>query len=429
MLKSFVDLLSVLKSVSDDNDLASFGKTGKTAQMVISSRKTSIARLAADAMAYFTALVDNQCTLDEGMLVARALEKRYASFLLIAMSMDPQFDLSGNATLGDYVKKFHQNMNDGGLDAKFSLETADVENLEKLAESIGVEYKMFATTETAHIMHAIYEGVNAAGINKEAAKVNFFIEESLNQTAINDYGRPRAVYEATVKNKTEPILNTEFKKANDMVPTLLHIVVTQPGNKGSDDSIHNFVVGVKVTLHPVSQTDIILNLVKGLNNDDGFFRFMRWTTGEIKFVKDFLLMIDQLKLDAVTSSSGSGNKYFNIGRRRRELANIKNRFSKDNLMPNMTLIVTTDCLQKIKDEYGYDITMQGGTSKTALVKKLMYNYFMLGFVIVDQGLTRVHLLIDGANDFETYTYTGLDKEGQANDKQFKEIMKMLGRSV
>ena len=434
MLKSLIDICSILKDVWNKKDYVGDIVDGtKSVKMAVSSKKSSISRLAADAMAYFTCLVDNQCTLDEGMLITRGLEKRFASFLLIAMSMDPQFALGCDTTLGDYVKKFHQNMDDGGMSPKFSLESATIESLEKLAESIGVEYKMFATSETVNIMHAIYEGVHVDNINNEAAKLNFYVEESLIDATINDCGKHRFVQEA-VGDKRDPIINTEFKKANDMVPTLLHIVVTVPngggnGSNGRSTNQLSFVVGVKATLHPVQQSAIIMNLVKGLRNDDGFFRFMRWTTGEIKFMKDFLFMIDQLKLEAVTSSGNSGNRYFNMGRRRREMANMKNRFSKENLMPNMTLIVTTDCLQKIKDEYGYDITPKGGSSQIALVKKLMYNYFMLGFVIVDQGLTRVHIMIDGDSDFETYTYAGLDKEGQQNDKQFKEMMKMLGRSV
>lgn len=427
MLKSLVDIFSILKGAVDNGTVEDFALGNKKIAFTMSPKKSSISRLAANAMAYFTCLVDDQCTLDEGMLISRGLEKRFASFLLIAMSMDPAFDLSEERTLADYVQKFHQNMDDGAMSPKFSLETATVESLEKLAESVGIEYKMFATTETARIMHAIYQGVHVDSINNEAAKVNFYVEESLNTVAVNDYGTAKAVHEA-VAGKEGALIGTEFKKANDMVPTLLHIVITDPTKKSKDlTGQTSFVIGVKATLHPVSQSTIILNLVKGLKNDDTFFRFMRWTTGEIKFMKDFLFMVDQLKLEAVTSTNNSGHKYFNMGRRRRELANIKNRFTKENLMPNMTLIVTTDCLQKIKDEYGYDITPKGGASQVALIKKLMYNYFMLGFVIVDQGLTRVHIMIDGDADFETYTYAGLEKEGQVNDRQFKEMMKMLGR--
>lgn len=425
MVRGFADLLSVLKGFWDDGTTTRLVNKNRNVNVAMAPRRSSISRIAADAIAYFTCLVDDQCTLDEGMLITRALEKRFASFLLVAMSMDPNFNLSGDNTLADYVKKFHQNMDTGvGVSPKFSMETATVENLERLAESIGKEYMMFATTETVQIMHAIYEGVHSDTINKDAAKLNFYLEESLNPTPINDCGRYKPVHEG-IGDRNSSVVNTEFKKANDMVPTLIHIVVTD--TSATENNNHDFIVGVKATLHPVPQSAIVLNLVKGLKNDDGFFRFMRWTTGEIKFAKDFLFMIDQLKLEAVTSSGNSGNRYFNMGRRRRELANIKNRFTKENLMPNMTLIVTTDCLQKIKDEYGYDITPKGGSSQVALVKKLMYNYFMLGFVIVDQGLTRVHLLIDGDTDFDTYTYAGLDKEGQQNDKQFKDMMKMLGR--
>lgn len=430
MLKNLFDIVSVIRDVITDNSDAGSIKTGSVTMRL--REKKSISRMAMDAIADFVVLVDDQCTLDEGMLIARALEKRFASFLLIAMSMDPTVHLGHSGNLTDYVKQFHQNMDtEPDFDAKFSLENATVESIATLAESLGKEYEVFATEQTAAIMHTIYENVSSQLANTECARLNFFVEETLNPKVVDGCTRKTKVVQEALGDRREPIINTEFKKANDMVPTLLHIVVNGRRGKGrnASDNTYDFAIGVKASLHPVSQSAIVLNLVKGLKNDDGFFRFMRWTTGEIKFFKDFLLMVDQLKLDAATMSNNSGNRYFNMGRRRKELASIKNRFSKSNLMPNMTLVVTTDCLQKIKDEYGYDITMEGGSSQLALVKKLMNNYFMLGFVIVDQGLNRVHLLIDGDANFSTFTYAGLEKEGQQNDKQFKEMMKMLGRSV
>ena len=45
---------------------------------------------------------------------------------------------------------------------------------------------------------------------------------------------------------------------------------------------------------------MIGNLLDGYRSGNKFFNFIRWTTGEIAFIKDFLLLnIDELKDDVI----------------------------------------------------------------------------------------------------------------------------------
>ena len=293
--------------------------------------------------------------------------------------------------------------------------------------------------EAVGILHTIYEGVNSHFVNKEAAKLNFTIEEVTESAVLNDVGKvvleagkltPGPSTKFDNKNsdpkQRQPLVNAEFKKANDVVPTLLHVRVFPKGTDQKEPI--DFIIGVHASLHPISQSDMVLNLVRGLRNEDKFFNFIRWTTGETKFFRDFLFGLDQMKIDA-TTSSGSSNALFSVGRKRKALSTIKNRFTKESLMPNMTTVVSTDCLARLKDEYGYDINMNAGATQMALIRKMMNTYFMFGFVIVDPGLQRVNIFVDGDSRFESYTYANLQREGTVNDKQFKEMMKMLGRSV
>lgn len=419
MVKDISELISEIKEFKKNLK----GNIKKKTGIVISPKK-SISRLAMDGIASFPVLVDDALSADEGMMIARGLEKRFASFLMIVMSMHSRFDMSErDVDMVDYVKQFHQNMDTdhdiiGG--SYISTESVSTGKLLNVAESLGVEYEIFAT-EAINILHTVYEKVNSNFVNAEANKLNFTIEDVTESSYVNNVGK--TVFEA--KDNSQPIVNTEFKKANDAVPTLLHIRV-QPTGTDQKETI-DFVIGVQATLHPIKQSDMILNLVKGLKNENKFFNFIRWTTGETKFFKDFLFGIDQMKLEAVTSNSS--NALFNMARRRKELSTIKNRFSKDALMPNMSVVVSTDCLARIKEDYGYDITSGAGASQISLIRKLMNEYFMLSFVVVDQGLQRVNIMVDGNSKFDVYTYAGLQREGNSNDRQFKEMMKMLGRSV
>lgn len=436
------DLKEIFTAMKDIGTSIMNSKKGLRGAGITFSPKKSLSRMAMDGIANFTVIVEDTMNDDEGMMVARSLEKSFASFLMITMSMDPTYDLNGDNNLTDYVKQFHQNINvDNDImgGSKISFEQIEPARLMDVAESLGKEYHVFVN-EAALILHTIYEGINNSSIDMEQAKLNFSLDEVLEAKKVNDVGntgdlnpkRIRGTNDTTddksrsysmADNRVVGVSN-KFEKANNAVPTLLHIKVYA---KDSKDTI-DFVIGVHATLHPVRQSDMILNLVRGLKNDDKFFNFIRWTTGETKFFKDFLFGLDQLKLEAVTNS-GTTNQLFDIGRRKRSIAKIKNMFSKNNIMPNMTIVVTTDCLERIKHDFGYDITSSGGAMQMSLIRKLMDIYFLICFVIVDQGLGRVSFLMDGKATFETQTYSTLQKEQFIDDKQMKEIMKMLGRSI
>ena len=432
MVKDIAEIISALDTIRKEWG----GSSTKHATLSLSPKK-SISRMAMDGIADFPVVVEDTLSVEEGMMIARSLEKRFASFLMVVMSMDPTFDMSKDGTtMADYLKQFHQNMNvDGDIigGAKLSLESVSTEKLLSVAESLGVEYSMFVD-EAVGILHTIYEGVNSHFVNKEAAKLNFTIEDVTESAVLNDVGKvvleagkltPGSSTKFDNKNsdpkQRQPLVNAEFKKANDVVPTLLHVRVFPKGTDQKEPI--DFIIGVHASLHPISQSDMVLNLVRGLRNEDKFFNFIRWTTGETKFFRDFLFGLDQMKIDA-TTSSGSSNALFSVGRKRKALSTIKNRFTKESLMPNMTTVVSTDCLARLKDEYGYDINMNAGATQMALIRKMMNTYFMFGFVIVDPGLQRVNIFVDGDSRFESYTYANLQREGTVNDKQFKEMMKI-----
>ena len=443
------DLKEIIEAIKDIGSGISKAKNGSNGVGITFRPKKSLSRMAMDGIAEFSAAVEDTIGIDEGMMIARSLEKSFASFLMISMSMDPTFDLNGTGNLRDYVNQFHQNLNvDGDMfgGTKISFEQISPERLMNVAESLGVEYQGFVD-EAALVLYKVYEGIQNSAVNMEHAKLSFSIEESLESRKINDVGNTgpmnpsrvramSAVFEADgddadskrsygISDQRFLNMSNKFEKANNAVPTLLHIKVYA---KDSKDTI-DFVIGVHVTLHPVKQADMIANIVRGLKNDDKFFNFIRWTTGETKFFKDFLFALDQLKLEAATGSSSS-NQLFNIGKRRKSIAKLKNLFTKSNIMPNLTIIVTADCLDRIKHDFGYDLTMgSGGAMQMSLIRKLMDMYFVLSFVVVDQGLGRVHILMDGKASFESHTYATLQKEQFIEDKHMKEIMKMLGRSV
>ena len=129
-----------------------------------------------------------------------------------------------------------------------------------------------------------------------------------------------------------------------------------------------------------------------------------------------------MKIDA-TNDGAKASRWWSMLKRRRSLAKMKNRFSKDKLLPNATLVLTQEEVNSIRESYGYDL------NKPSMAYELMHNYFLMVFVIVDPALQRVKFLFDGRNEFETLTYATLSREATTNDKQFKEMINMMSRRI
>ena len=343
-IRDAIDTLSDLK--------AQFAEAG------IYSTKRSISASAMEGTANFPVLVDDSMSLDDSVLISRAAEKKFASFLLTTLTMDPFLEVSKDETptASAYLKQFHQNMRVKDPNRGLHLSLGQF-----IKESTDVEYTSMES-EAYKFAYAIYEGVQDSipqGIN---VRCNYTVEEvtkpdTLNsrfrallptleaggfEDAINSYvddiadkkvkkvnrkrggdgwgdtfvdkhtndinltaqtgstikfGEGTKVQqtdrsinvkpEINVKNSTpnvtnninisttkpsagghvtnNPLTNAELKKANDLVPTLLHIRV-YPIEKVTREELTpiDFIMGVKATLHPLPVEEIA-RMVSGNN--------------------------------------------------------------------------------------------------------------------------------------------------------------------
>ena len=195
-------------------------------------------------------------------------------------------------------------------------------------------------------------------------------------------------------------------------------------NQGELPDPIDFVLGIKVTLHPIDSDVMIEHLARGVNAEDTFFNFIKWYTGETKFLKDFLFAIDQQKYDAKNAKAKNYN-WFIASKRRKNISKIQSKFLKENPMcPIMTILVSTDTLDALNEQYGFDLK-----TKSNLVKRIMSTYFLLGFAIYDGTTQRVDFTIDGVTDNQVLTISTMEREATNQDRTFKEMMKALGRTM
>lgn len=441
------------------------------AEAGIYSTKRSISASAMEGTANFPVLVEDSISLDDGILISRAVEKKYASFLLTVLTMDPYLEIEKGQTpsASDYLKQFHQNMR-----VKDSTKGVHINMTDFLKESYDVNDMDYTIMESEafKMAHVIYEGVRNSVPQDKNMLLNYTIEEVTTPDSLNSrffVGVP--VREANndpvniisdvdnvnvdggtvirnpknlhvdnkinvttntkgqdVKNNRggnqwKPLTDNDCKKANDLVPTLLHIRV-YPIDKYTreEHTPIDFIMGVKATLHPIPISEIGRMVVSGMRNENMIFNFIRWTTGEIKFFKDFLFAIDTLKMDA-KDSGNDVTGWRPALKRRRNASKAKLRITNKSIMPNATLVVSQGAIEYIKETFGYDLDNEG------IVKRLMNVYFLLGFVSVNTVNQRATFRFDGIESTDTYTFDTLKRENQSDDKAFKNMMKMLGRSM
>lgn len=221
-------------------------------------------------------------------------------------------------------------------------------------------------------------------------------------------------------NRGVKLSDNDVKKSNELVPTLLNVSlnVKEDGNFGG---VINFMLGIKAVLHPINNDEMVNNLVAGCKNSNKFFNFIRWTSGETTFFKDFLLNINEIKDDVYNRSAGASHWWTTL-KRRKAWAKIKHKFPiGKRVLPNSSIVLSMEEVEYIKSTYGFDFM------STKIVDKIMKEYFLLSFVIVDSALEIAHFMFDGQTDFQSVSFNGLERENN-NKNDFKEVMKLVNNN-
>ena len=251
-----------------------------------------------------------------------------------------------------------------------------------------------------------------------------------------DADRERQMYSDTLKNiKTRGeitknridvqrnfLLDSDVKKANEMAPSLMIAKFVDPNNNFAIEQ--SFVIGVKARLIPISSADI-MDRVSAKNADNqGFLKLMRATTREISFAKDFLLGINQAKIDAIAfSRKGSSNPLWKVLEKRA----VKSKWNKliKNTKSGADCIATLVVSEAEADEIRKQSNMNIKNINVAM--KLMDAYALYCLVLVDEVSESISFLYDGNDYFETLSFSNLERENGGN-KDYKKIVNLLAKN-
>lgn len=458
MISELIRTLQDITSMSEDQ-----------IQTAMNNKKyTSIVDRSLQGTLQFPTIVSDSLDIETLQMITKALEKQFASFTQTALTMNPFLDVMADKDAAGYLRKFHKNMGTRSNIAN------DVMNL---VTSVGESYSAYGGTNTdmlctvmegssMRIMNAnreglrdVLEGLNTTSINsvgetyndrrnryvqsvmeakrKKNRKGNVYngnINQTTNSEDTYNYnmGKPnvtigRAVigdsggsqkYDAKLPNRV--LVDNDVKKANELVPTTMH-VRTILVDKGKPYGNLDFIAGVKATMHPVPSEEMVENIQRAIVRGGSFFKTLRLTSGEIKFMKDYLLNLTEIRDDV--SSLHTRSEWWNALRRRQRLAKFKRRtFIPGDIHPTASIVISMEEVEYLRAHHELDLM------NTANVRRLMEEYFLISFTVVDTSLGVAHFLFDGFNDYQTVSFSGLERGDTASSGvDFKDVMKLIQR--
>ena len=370
VIRDIIDTIRDVKTLGTDGISDSF-KTKKY---------SSISKRSLEGTLQFPVLVTKSLDIETLQMVTKALERQYASFIQVSLTMNPFLNLQKEKDAVGYLRKFHQNSNvktdildyiNLGNDVfeNYNVYTDDLEHVFLFATVCeGATAKVVAANKEQ--LQSIFESVREDILNNKFIPRNnvyrfkndnlnhyhnrIVTEASENKNKSTNNTNSNNTEDSKNKNKStnitnnnnmviggdfgsnnvttsnfgdiktstvniystgsgksfnpessklkhelpnELLKNNDARKANELVPTTMHVRTILVNEKGETQGHMDFIIGIKATMHPVSSEEIVTNLLNAVRNKGKFFNFIRWTSGEISFFKDFLFNIKEMLVE------------------------------------------------------------------------------------------------------------------------------------
>lgn len=441
VLKDAIDIFTGIRDVvSDDDGLEKLiaKHTGKKSNYI-----RSIANKSNDLICVFPVMSSRNIAIGNQAMVSKAIEKNLVAMLQMLFSA---IQVSDADNAFEYIKTFHTNINKSAK----SFDIDDVITVSNLIDGM---------TESAFKVGAKVDMGIVEAVKQDLKRMNFVLESNISTRPISESFTcnidPSGKYVVEVKpyredadNRIDPdlredkfkldinkaksqlskdqvdffknqVLPTEYKKANELQPTLM---VVNFKIKSGDRyiPIDSIVIGVKAKLYPIGSEDIITHLVAKTKDANWIQKFIKASTKEISFFKDFLFAIDKAKVDALSMSrKGSSNMMWKVLERRANKSKFNKLMARSNDSTAITTImVSQNEVDYMKKEYQVDI------SDIRTARTLLDQYNLIGLCIVDESLEIAKFLYDTGDDmWETISFSNLERE--SNDNTYKKVVNLM----
>lgn len=217
------------------------------------------------------------------------------------------------------------------------------------------------------------------------------------------------------------LLDSDIKKANELVPSML-VVRYNVASQSTEQflKVDEFVAGVKARLIGSDSAEIIDRIRLAMDNKVDVKNFIRATTGEIRFCKDFILAIDAAKIEAKRNSKLSKTSpIWRALQNRSNRSNFKRIMKYNNTAAAITsLVISAEEVNRLSTQYNIDLL------NVKKARDLMEAYNFMEIVIVDEALEVARFLLDnGDGYFQDYSFAALQKE--TSDTELRKAVNLM----
>lgn len=352
-----------------------------------------------DLVLTFPVMFSRNMELATAELIAKALEAKYANLvkmLLTAMAITNATDAI------DYVKNIHSNMQfNNGIDVDDYLTINS-----KLTKESGAMVMFTPGTK------AVYENYKHS-LKHSLPIANQIISEADSKRDENKSSKSKDDKPGSVKFGQDAKLD----KANQQMPLMMKVnFISKATGRPITTSAY---LGIKCKLFDVAGLDIIQRIVSKNSSAISLFNFIRATSQEIGFWRDFVFALSKAKVDAISNArNGSSSKMWKALEQRATKSKLNQFFRQKNDATAITsLLVTTDEVEELKKNNDIDL------SRSNVARKIMSDYNLLCIGIVDETTESVALIFDtGDDEYELVRFKSLKKDKDMDAKQIVNLL-------
>ena len=214
------------------------------------------------------------------------------------------------------------------------------------------------------------------------------------------------------------LIPSDVKKANELVPTTMVISFISTSNGEAIPT--QMLIGVKAKMYPVDSMDIINRVSLKYKDNNNLIKFIRSSTREISFFRDFLFAIDKAKIDALSNSKrGSSSPLWKILERRSKKSKIRRVLGQANDASAITtLVMSQEEVEYLKKNDSMNL------EEPKVARSIMESYNFMSIVIVDESMEVAKFIYDTGDDvYESLAFSSLESE--ASDSSTKKIVNLM----
>ena len=228
-------------------------------------------------------------------------------------------------------------------------------------------------------------------------------------------------FESMTKAHNAVVLNNEYKKANELQPTMM-VINFMRHSEEAGDTINTAVIGIKCKIYAVTSADICNRISGKIQDKSVLTNFVRATTNEIAFFRDFLFAVDQAKFDAKSyGRQASSNKMWKVLERR----SLKSKFRRSLKMYNDATAITTLVLSENDADY-LKTTGSIDIMNISNARKILDAYNFMCLCVANQSTEVASILYDTGDDtYEMIPFSGLERE--ASDNSYKKMVNLMAK--